>query len=119
MFRIARWHTAFGLVFAILGMLLGIVMASTHNHTQHVTHAHILLLGFATSLLYGLVLRAWVPDAGPALTLALARVQVALHQVGTVVWWPGCSSSTAAASRSRVSDPCSASDPSRRCSAPC
>ena len=81
MLNIARWHVLFGLAFAIAGMLLGIVMASSHDHTQHVTHAHILLLGFVVSLLYGVVLRLWLAQA----SARWARVQLVLHQAGTVV----------------------------------
>ena len=78
--KIARWHVAFGLVFAVLGMVLGIYMASSHNHTQHVTHAHILLLGFVVSVLYGVVYRLWLPAA----SAMLSTVQTGLHQAGTV-----------------------------------
>lgn len=81
MTRIARRHTLFGLLFALAGMALGIAMASSHDHSQHVTHAHLLLLGTVLSLLYASVYRLWLPDQ----PLLLARVQLVLHQAGTVV----------------------------------
>ncbi|MEZ5738183.1 MAG: hypothetical protein R3E68_01130 [Burkholderiaceae bacterium] len=81
MTTIAHRHTLFGLVFAILGMGLGIYMASSHNHTQHVTHAHILLLGTVLSLLYATIYRLWSPQT----PTRLATTQLLLHQVGTVI----------------------------------
>jgi hypothetical protein len=78
--RIARWHLLFGLAFAIVGMVLGIYMAMTKNHVQHVTHAHALLLGFVVSLLYAVVYRLWVTE-----TARLATIQTVLHEAGTVL----------------------------------
>lgn len=71
----------FGLGFAVLGMAMGIYMAISKNHVQHVTHAHVLLLGFVVSVLYGAIYRLWLPCA-PAL---LAKVQTGLHEVGSVL----------------------------------
>ena len=71
----------FGLVFAVLGMALGIYMAISKIHVQHATHAHVLLLGFVVSVLYGAIYRLWLPSA-PAL---LATVQTGLHEVGSVL----------------------------------
>ena len=79
--RISRWQLLYGLVFAIAGMVLGIYMASSSNHGQHVTHAHILLLGFVVSALYALVYRLWLPRAKAWFAIA----QTACHQVGTLV----------------------------------
>jgi len=69
-----------GLIYAILGMLLGIVMAASHDHGQHVTHAHILLVGFVASVLYGLIHRVWMPGAGGVLAL----LQFLLHHLGAL-----------------------------------
>lgn len=77
--RLARLHVVLGLCFAIAGLLLGIVMAATHDHTQHVTHAHTMLLGFVLPALYATVLRQWVDEA----QRRLARVQFALHHLGS------------------------------------
>lgn len=78
--RVARSHVGFGLLLAIAGMLLGIRMAATHDHAQHVTHAHLLLLGLVVSLLYAMVYRLWVSD-GPEW---IGWVQWSLHHAGTV-----------------------------------
>lgn len=81
MTQVARWHTFFGLCFGILGMALGIYMAASHHHEQHVTHAHILLLGLVVSLLYGMVYRLWIAEG----IGFVAMLQMALHQAGTLV----------------------------------
>lgn len=70
--------TALG--YAIVGMLLGIHMAATHNHIQHVTHAHIMLIGFVISMAYALCHKLWLGN----LTSGLAKAQYYLHQVGTL-----------------------------------
>lgn len=79
--RISRWHLLYGLVFAVLGMGLGIYMASSQNHGQHVTHAHVLLLGFVLSALYAVIYRLWLSAAHARWAL----VQTVLHQVGAAV----------------------------------
>ena len=77
---LSRLHTLCGLSFAIVGMLLGIEMASSGDHVQHVTHAHVLLLGVVRSLLYGMVYRLWIPPGRSS----LAMLQFAAHQLGTL-----------------------------------
>lgn len=66
--------------YAILGLLLGIHMAASHNHSQLVTHAHIMLVGFVVSFAYALCHKLWLPLAQPT----LAKVQFVLHQFGTL-----------------------------------
>lgn len=78
---ISRWNVMFGLGFAILGMALGIYMALSKNHGQHVTHAHVLLLGFVVSVLYGAIYRLWLASA----SVRLATIQTVLHQLGSVL----------------------------------
>jgi len=46
-------------VYGLLGMVLGIVMASSGDHGQAPTHTHINLLGWASMGLFGLAYRAW------------------------------------------------------------
>lgn len=66
------------LVYAIIGMCLGIVMAASKNHVQHVTHAHILLVGFVVSFIYGLCHKLWLDNSCPL----LAKIQFWVHQLG-------------------------------------
>lgn len=75
-----RKYLISALGFAAIGMSLGIVMAATHDHEQHVTHAHILLIGFVVSMIYAIIHKLWLNG----LTGVLARVQFVLHHLGAV-----------------------------------
>ncbi|MBD3668687.1 MAG: TonB-dependent receptor [Kangiella sp.] len=68
------------LLYAVVGMLIGIHMAATHNHLQHVTHAHILLVGFVVSFIYALCHKLWINADGTM----LAKLQFWVHQVGVL-----------------------------------
>ncbi len=70
-----------GLGYAILGLLLGIHMAASKNHAQLVTHAHIMLIGFVVSFIYALCHKLWLECD----TSTLAKIQLYVHQVGTLV----------------------------------
>lgn len=70
-----------GLTYAIIGVALGLFMAAKHDHGQLVTHAHILLVGFLVSFVYGLCHKLWLNNS----TSKLAVVQFYLHQFGTAV----------------------------------
>ena len=80
--RVDRQYLLWGLVYAIAGMALGIYMASSANHIQHVTHAHILLVGFVLSLIYAVIHRLWLQEHS---TAVLAKVQFFLHQGGALL----------------------------------
>jgi cbb3-type cytochrome oxidase subunit 1 len=41
------------IAYAILGMLLGIVMGMTQDHTQMPTHAHLLVIGWVSFSIFG------------------------------------------------------------------
>lgn len=69
-----------GLGYAIAGLVLGIYMAASKNHGQLVTHAHIMLLGFVVSFVYGVCHKLWLNNS----TSRLAMVQYYVHQVGTL-----------------------------------
>jgi hypothetical protein len=75
--------TAF--VYAIVGLALGIHMAATKNHGQMVTHAHIMLLGFVVTFLYGVTHKLWLGNTSST----LATVQYYTHQVGTITLLTG------------------------------
>lgn len=66
--------------YAIIGLALGIFMASSRNHGHLVTHAHIMLVGFVVSFIYGLCHKLWLNNA----TSKLAKAQFYIHQLGTV-----------------------------------
>lgn len=64
------------------GVVLGIVMGLTHDHSLAPVHAHLNLLGWATLALMGLVLHA-CPDLGR--NRPLAWIQFALASMSCVV----------------------------------
>jgi len=78
--RLDRKFLVWSLSYAAVGLALGIYMGASHNHAQLVTHAHILLIGFVLSLVYGLIHKLWLdkPSRG------VANVQFVLHQVAAI-----------------------------------
>ncbi len=75
-----RKFVATGLGYAIIGLALGIFMAASKNHGQLVTHAHIMLIGFVVSFVYGLCHKLWLNNT----TSKLSQVQFYIHQAGTI-----------------------------------
>jgi hypothetical protein len=71
--------------YAVAGMGLGIFMAASHDHSQHVTHAHTLLVGFVLSLAYGVIHRLWL-DAGDS---RVAKLQFVVHHAGALTMIAG------------------------------
>jgi undecaprenyl pyrophosphate phosphatase UppP len=67
--------------YAVIGMVLGIYMAASKNHGQFVTHAHIMLLGFVVSFIYGLCHKLWLNNT----TSKLAVVQFYIHQAAALI----------------------------------
>lgn len=80
-----RAYLIWALCYAAAGMGLGIFMAASRNHGQFVTHAHILLVGFVTSLIYAVIHKLWLPS--PPRTMA--TVQFVLHQAGCLAMFAG------------------------------
>ncbi|MDH2436053.1 TonB-dependent receptor [Pokkaliibacter sp. MBI-7] len=70
-----------GLGYALVGLALGIYMAASKNHSQLVTHAHIMLLGFVVSFIYGVCHRLWLQNV----PVRMANLQFYIHQLGTLV----------------------------------
>lgn len=83
--RFDRAYLIFALCYAAAGMGLGIYMGMSGNHGQFVSHAHIMLVGFVTSLVYAAIHRLWLP--APARGLATA--QFVLHQAGSLTMFVG------------------------------
>lgn len=54
MVSIARLFFASALIYGILGMLLGLHMAASHDHGQMPTHAHLLVIGWVSFAIFGL-----------------------------------------------------------------
>lgn len=83
--RFDRTYLIFSLAYAVLGMCVGIFMAASHNHSQLVTHAHILLVGFVVSFVYAIIHKLWLPQPHKAIALA----QFVLHQAAAVGMFAG------------------------------
>jgi len=70
-----------GSVFLVLGILLGIHMSASGNHTLAPLHAHINLLGFVLMTVFGLVYKAFPNMAASG----LAGLHFWLHTAGSLV----------------------------------
>jgi hypothetical protein len=77
----SRTYLVWALGYAAVGMSLGIYMAASHDHSQLVTHAHVLLVGFVVSLIYAVIHRLWleVPRR------AVATIQFVVHQAAAII----------------------------------
>ena len=75
--------TSFG--YALIGLALGIFMAASKDHGQLVTHAHIMLVGFVVSFIYGLCHKLWLDNT----TSKLAIAQFYTHQIGALLLFIG------------------------------
>ena len=51
---LANRFVRLSVIYALIGMSIGIAMAMSGNHDQTPTHAHINLLGYVSMMLYGL-----------------------------------------------------------------
>jgi hypothetical protein len=71
-----RRFLIWALVYAAVGMALGLYMGAAHNHVELVAHAHILLVGSLLSLIYGLIHKLWLDKPNRA----VANIQFVLHQ---------------------------------------
>ncbi|HEY6515461.1 MAG TPA: hypothetical protein VIY50_04915 [Steroidobacteraceae bacterium] len=80
-----RAYLIFALAYAAAGMALGIYMGASQNHGQFVTHAHVMLVGFVTSLIYAVIHRLWLT----APSRAVAAIQFTLHQAGSLAMFVG------------------------------
>lgn len=80
-----RKYLVWALCYAVAGMGLGILMGISQNHAQHVTHAHTLLVGFVTSLIYGVIHKLWLTGKMPRLAMA----QFIVHHAGAVTMFVG------------------------------
>jgi hypothetical protein len=76
-----RKYLVCALLFAIAGMILGIYMAASNNHGELVAHAHILLIGFVVSLIYGIIHKLWLAKPNPM----IANLQFYLHQAAALI----------------------------------
>ena len=69
-----------GLGYALIGLALGIFMAASKDHGHLVTHAHIMLIGFVVTFIYGLCHKLWLNN----IVSTLSKAQFYIHQIGTI-----------------------------------
>ena len=79
--RVSRNFMVIGSVYILLGVMMGMYMGASGDHTLYPVHAHINLLGFVLMLIFGLVYRQFPTMAGTG----LARIHFWLHQTGVLV----------------------------------
>jgi hypothetical protein len=51
---VAKGFLISAIIYGLLGMLLGLEMAMSHNHGQRPTHAHMLVIGWLSFFAFGL-----------------------------------------------------------------
>lgn len=78
---IGGWFFKTAVIYAIIGMALGVHMASSYNHDQHVTHAHINLIGWVGFALFGL----YYDRVRHAAQSLLARIHFWSAQIGYIM----------------------------------
>lgn len=71
--------------YALVGLALGIYMGISEDHSQFVTHAHIMLVGFVVSFVYAVCHKLWLNNE----MSTLAKVQFYVHQSGALVMFIG------------------------------
>lgn len=79
----ARYFRA-AVIYAVLGLLLGIHMSSSQDHSQMPTHAHLLLLGWVSLFLSGAFLKFY-----PQVQGKLAAAHWWIANLGIVLMVPG------------------------------
>lgn len=80
-----RKFLLWALSYAVLGLSLGVFMGASGDHSQKVTHAHILLVGLALSFIYSTIHKLWLGGRSDG----LARLQFILHHAGALVMFIG------------------------------
>jgi hypothetical protein len=81
---ISAWFMRFGVVFAIIGMGLGIHMGAAHDFSLAPVHAHVNLVGWVSMFLAGLFYQAY-----PARQTRIASMHLGLAIVGMLLMAPG------------------------------
>jgi hypothetical protein len=74
----SKWLIRLAAIYFMIGVALGIYMASTHNYQQIPLHAHINLLGWLSLGLIGVLYRIY-PNAAQTW---LAKAHFVLHNIG-------------------------------------
>ncbi len=78
---ISKNYLVMGAVYLLVGVLLGMYMGGSEDHSLAPVHAHINLLGFTLMTIFGLAYRV-MPQMAES---PLAKAQFWLHQIGALV----------------------------------
>jgi hypothetical protein len=79
--NVSRGFLVVGSLYLLVGIILGMYMGGSGDHTLAPVHAHINLLGFTLMTVFGIAYRVMPEMAGNL----LARAHFWLHQVGGLV----------------------------------
>lgn len=83
--NVAFWFFATATIYVTIGMVWGIVMSASGDHTLGPAHAHLNLIGWVTMALFGVYYQL-VPQAARGL---LPRAHFAIATAGVVLIVPG------------------------------
>ena len=78
---VARTFFLSSLVFGLAGLVLGNVMAASHDHTQLPTHAHTMVVGWLSFAVFGMFYHQF-PAAAAGV---LAKVHLAVAEISLLV----------------------------------
>lgn len=77
-------------IFGVIGLALGLHMAATHDHGQMVTHAHLMLIGWVTTFLYGVYLKLYPTEGSLPLVLwGVANIGLVVTVIGLYLIYGG------------------------------
>ena len=76
--RIAKAFLITAIVYGLMGMVLGLEMAITHDHSQRPTHAHVMVIGWLSFFAFGF----FYLQFGKAVSRILALVHFWMAQAG-------------------------------------
>ena len=79
--KLDRAYILVGLCWVIVGMVYGVWLGATHQNNFANSHAHINLLGFVTSVLFGMLFWAFPGMARSR----VAQWQFLIYEIGTVL----------------------------------
>jgi cbb3-type cytochrome oxidase subunit 1 len=89
MLEIDRAYVAIALLWAVVGMLLGLYMGIAEDRTLLTVHVAMMLSGFVTLALYGVLYRLWPAMKKSPLALAqfwISAIGVAVLIIGLYSW---------------------------------
>ena len=81
---VARNFFTLAVIYAVVGMLLGLSMAMSHDHSQLPTHAHIMVLGWVMSAVFAFFYHL-VPAARNSKLATIHFWLAAVSSVGMVI----------------------------------